>query len=95
MTPVLIPDNQILTKTSFFGFQSFSKTETNLLPGLSHSDDAVFEKYQYTLVSECPFGQLPVLTVDGVDICQAHTIARYLAKEYGKIVLTPSRLGII
>jgi len=31
----------------------------------------------------CPFGQLPTLTVDGVQLCQAHTIARFLAREFG------------
>lgn len=30
-----------------------------------------------------PFGQLPVLRVDGHEICQSHTIARYLAREFG------------
>jgi len=31
----------------------------------------------------CPFGQLPTLTVDGVQLCQAHAIARFLAREFG------------
>ena len=30
-----------------------------------------------------PFGQLPVLEVDGVTIGQSMAIARYLANEYG------------
>jgi len=30
-----------------------------------------------------PYGQLPVLTVDGVEIAQSMTIARYCANKYG------------
>ena len=30
-----------------------------------------------------PYGQLPVLEVDGVNICQSMAIARYLANECG------------
>ena len=30
-----------------------------------------------------PYGQLPVLEVDGVDICQSMAIARFLANEFG------------
>ena len=30
-----------------------------------------------------PYGQLPVLEVDGVTICQSMAIARYLANEFG------------
>ena len=30
-----------------------------------------------------PFGQLPVLEVDGITIGQSMAIARYLANEYG------------
>lgn len=30
-----------------------------------------------------PFGQLPVLEVDGTQICQSYVIAEYLAKQFG------------
>ena len=36
-----------------------------------------------SLKPSLPFGQLPVLEVDGVDICQSMAIARYLASECG------------
>ena len=31
-----------------------------------------------------PFGQLPILEVDGEKIAQSLTIARFLASEFGK-----------
>ena len=55
MTPALIPDYPKpystlpnIYKTVLFIFQSFSKTETNLLLGLSYLHGAVSDKYQYT-----------------------------------------------
>jgi len=35
------------------------------------------------LKSTTPFGQMPMLEVDGVKLCQSKAIARYLAGEYG------------
>ncbi|PIO71457.1 glutathione S-transferase protein [Teladorsagia circumcincta] len=48
-----------------------------------------FEDVRYTFEEfakhkdEMPFGQVPVLEVDGKQLAQSHTIARYLAKEFG------------
>ena len=30
-----------------------------------------------------PYRQMPVLEIDGVKYCQSHSIARYLAREFG------------
>ena len=34
--------------------------------------------------SETPFGQLPVLNIEGVEIAQSFSIYRFLAKRFGK-----------
>ena len=39
--------------------------------------------------SETPFGQLPLLEVEGVTICQSQTIARFLARKFGKLRQCP------
>jgi len=45
-----------------------------------------------------PFGQIPVLEVDGVKLCQSKTIARYLAGEFGlagETVIDRARVDMI
>ena len=32
---------------------------------------------------KCPFGQIPLLEVDGVTLCQSMAILRFLARRYG------------
>src|SRR5262245_47999510 len=39
------------------------------------------------LFLETPYGQLPVLSVDGVDIAQSFAIARFLARRYGEMTV--------
>lgn len=34
---------------------------------------------------KCPFGQLPILEVDGVTLCQSMTILRFVAKRHGLV----------
>ena len=36
------------------------------------------------LISETPYGHLPVLEVDGRPIAQSGTIGRYLARQFGE-----------
>ena len=40
------------------------------------------QKFQ---ISAFPYGQVPVLEVDGVQIPQSVAIARFLAKKFGKV----------
>lgn len=40
-----------------------------------------------------PFGQLPILEVDGLTLCQGHAINRYLARKFGGYIthnITPN-----
>lgn len=45
--------------------------------------------FTFVLLAECPYGQIPILEVngDGIEpriICQSGAIARYLARKFGK-----------
>lgn len=54
-----------------------------------HAADKDFEDIRYdfptwaTIKESTPFGQIPVLTVDGKKLAQSGSIARYLAREFG------------
>ena len=39
----------------------------------------------YAVFSDMPFGQVPVLEIDGYKMCQSFAICRYLANLYGKM----------
>ena len=43
-----------------------------------------FDKEYYVFV-ETPFGQIPLLKVDDVTLCQSDAFEFYLAKKFGKI----------
>ncbi|CAD6195769.1 unnamed protein product [Caenorhabditis auriculariae] len=48
-----------------------------------------------TLKNETPFGQVPVLEVDGVKIPQSLAIARYLARKFGYAGETPEEEALV
>ncbi|EFO91502.1 CRE-GST-6 protein [Caenorhabditis remanei] len=51
--------------------------------GKDYNEEIItFEKWP-ALKNSTPFGQLPVLEVDGKPLGQSYAIARYLAKEFG------------
>lgn len=43
----------------------------------------VLSRWIYFFFLATPMGQVPVLEVDGQQICQSMAIARYLAKKFG------------
>merc|ERR1711997_819228 len=51
--------------------------------GKEYEDKRIAPEDMPSLKPSLPFGQLPVLEVDGVTIGQSMAIARYLANEYG------------
>jgi len=51
--------------------------------GVEFEDQRITHEQWPELKSSTPFGQVPVLTVDGVQIPQSFAIARFLAKRHG------------
>jgi len=51
--------------------------------GVKYEDVRVDRSKWPELKSKTPFGQMPVLEVDGVVLCQSKAIARYLAGQFG------------
>jgi len=51
--------------------------------GVPYEDIRVERSRWPDLKASTPFGQVPVLEVDGVRLCQSKAIARYLAGEFG------------
>jgi len=51
--------------------------------GVPYEDIRVERSRWPDLKASTPFGQMPVLEVDGVKLCQSKAIARYLAGEFG------------
>jgi len=63
-------------------------------------EDFRIERYQFTpeMKAETPYGQLPVLEVDGVKLCQSNACARYLARKFnlaGKTELEQAQVDMI
>ncbi|ESO05481.1 hypothetical protein HELRODRAFT_77319 [Helobdella robusta] len=48
-----------------------------------YEDKRISKEEWQSLKPSTPFGQLPLLTMDNVVLCQSNTIARFLAKKYG------------
>jgi len=62
-------------------------------------DDVRIEKAQWpALKSDTPFGQVPMLEVDGVKLCQSNSMARFLARRFnlaGKTDLDQARADMV
>ncbi|WKX95184.1 hypothetical protein Q1695_011998 [Nippostrongylus brasiliensis] len=72
-------------KLIYFSFRGRAEVPRQLF-ALAGQD---YEDVRYTLdewpkhKDEMPFGQMPVLEVDGKKLCQSRAIARFLAKRFG------------
>jgi len=62
--------------------------------GVEYEDVRIPRDQWPSLKSATPFGQIPILEVDGVTLCQSNAIARYLARKFnlaGKTELDQAR----
>lgn len=69
----------------YFNFRARAELARLLfaLAGVEYEDERQIPQEWLNKKPSTPFGQLPVLYVDGVQLCQSHTIARYLARSFG------------
>lgn len=72
-------------KFTYFNFYGRGEVSRLLfaIAGVEYEDIHVDEKQWAELKPKTPFGQLPLLEVDGRVFCQSNTIARYLANKFG------------
>merc|ERR1739847_42927 len=72
-------------KLTYFNGKGRGETARLILAygGMHYEDRRVSFEDMPSLKPSLPFGQLPVLEVDGNTICQSMAIARYLASECG------------
>ncbi|CAI5441898.1 unnamed protein product [Caenorhabditis angaria] len=80
-------------KLTYFASRGFAEASRQIfkLAGVEFEDiriihgDGTWDE----LKSKTPFGQIPVLSVDGFEIPQSSAILRYLARKYGFVGQTP------
>jgi len=69
------------------------------LAGVEFEDFRIeLNQFSPEIKAQTPFGQLPVLEVDGVKLCQSNACARYLARKFnlaGKTELDQARADMI
>jgi len=66
--------------------------------GVKYEDVRIKKEEWAALKPKTPFGQLPMLEVDGVKLGQSHTCARYLARKFklaGKTELDQARVDML
>jgi len=66
--------------------------------GVEYEDVRIMKDQWSAMKAETPFGQLPVLEVDGVKLCQSNACARYLARKFdlaGKTELDQARADML
>jgi len=66
--------------------------------GVEYTDERIKREDWAALKPSSPFGQVPILEVDGVKLCQSNACARYLAKKFnlaGKNELDQAKADMI
>jgi glutathione S-transferase len=66
--------------------------------GVTYEDVRLQKEQWPTVKPTTPFGQVPILEVDGVKLCQSAAIARYLARKFnlaGKTELDQARADMV
>jgi len=66
--------------------------------GVNYTDERIKREDWAGLKSTAPFGQLPMLEIDGVKLCQSNACARYLARKFnlaGKTELDQARADML
>jgi len=66
--------------------------------GVEYEDNRIVKDQWAAMKKDTPFGQLPILEVDGVTLGQSHAIARYLARKFnlaGKTELDQARADML
>merc|ERR1712018_769709 len=73
------------TKLTYFNGRGRGETARLILAfaGKDYEDRRISFDDMPSIKPSLPYGQVPVLEVDGVNICQSMAIARFLANEYG------------
>lgn len=66
--------------------------------GIEYTDERIKRENWPAIKASAPFGQLPILEVDGVKLCQSNACARYLARKLnlaGKTDLDQARADML
>uniref|UniRef100_A0A915KR41 glutathione transferase n=1 Tax=Romanomermis culicivorax TaxID=13658 RepID=A0A915KR41_ROMCU len=74
-------------KFTYFYFRGLGESIRYIFhyAGVDFEDDRIQMEDWMKHKSSMPMGQVPVLYVDGKELCQSMAIARYLAKEFGLV----------
>lgn len=78
-------------KLTYFNLRARAEIARLILAhaGEDYEDKRIEKNDWPALKSSTPAGQLPVLEVDGIQICQSMAIARFLANKFGLAGTTP------
>ncbi|EYC01078.1 hypothetical protein Y032_0110g144 [Ancylostoma ceylanicum] len=83
--PEAIKENMVKYKLIYFNGRGRAECARQIfaLAGQEYEDVRLTHEQFAPLKPTFPFGQVPVLEVDGKQLAQSHAISRYLAKQWG------------